>query len=639
MAADKETRRQGDKETRSGLIARLLVSLSPCLLVCLGCGAEEVWQNICLPEQRTVNYRDPDSLPPARIPPNVAPRTVSSPRPDAEEWSLSLDDAIRIALENSRVVRVLAGTNVTSSGQTIYDAPINNTTIDQQQAVFDPVLKLNNQWGRTNTPDAASVFNLASIIAGVPTTSQTLITSTPTDTFQSSLGLTKMNVLGGQWAFNASENQSIFHGNSAAINPLLPAFPLNPQNVGTVQLGYTQPLLQGAGVRVNTAPVVIARINTELSFFQYKDSVQELVRGVVEAYWNLVQARLIAWARDIQVQQSEAAYKREQERLKAGFADASNVAQAQVTYTQFLANRVSANAAVLDAEGTLRNLLGLPPSDDRKIIPTSAPTAERSTPKWEEIVARAENRRPDIIELKLIVEAEKLKLLQSQNQTLPQLNAFANYQWNGLSGTMPNGGFLETAPGQYLNWTAGVSFSVPLGLRQGRALVRQEKLLIEKDQANLYQGLHAALHELAGTVRNLDSAFEQYVAFREARKAADVNVRVQNEKFNKGLSIYLIVLQALNDWGNAITSESAALLNYNIALATLERQTGVILEKHGLVFQEESVLSHGPLGVDRPYPAAMVPSGIPGRYPGGALPSENFFELSNPASRDRQGAR
>ena len=33
---------------------------------------------------------------------------------------------------------------------------------------------------------------------------------------------------------------------------------------------------------------MIARINTEQSDFQYKDSVQEMVRSVINAYWNLV---------------------------------------------------------------------------------------------------------------------------------------------------------------------------------------------------------------------------------------------------------------------------------------------------------------------------------------------------------------
>jgi len=79
-------------------------------------------------------------------------------------------------------------------------------------------------------------------------------------------------------------------------------------------------------------------------------------------------------------------------------------------------------------------------------------------------------------------------------------------------------------------------------------------------------------------------------------------VKVQSEKFRAGQSIYLNVLQALNDWGNAITSEAAALLNYNIALANLERRTGTILGTHGLVFHEERFRAAGPFLHPRLYP-------------------------------------
>src|SRR5207248_3040697 len=109
------------------------------------------------------------------------------------------------------------------------------------------------------------------------------------------------------------------------------------------------------------------------SYFQYKDSVQEMVRGVIEAYWNLVQARIDVFARKIQVQQFEEAKKREEARLELKIADLSNVAQARVTYHQFRANLLAAEAAVLTREGALRNILGLPPSDDRRIVPVSAP--------------------------------------------------------------------------------------------------------------------------------------------------------------------------------------------------------------------------------------------------------------------------
>ena len=42
----------------------------------------------------------------------------------------------------------------------------------------------------------------------------------------------------------------------------------------------SQPLFRGGGLAANRAPIVVARIDTERSFFQYKDSVQELVRSV-----------------------------------------------------------------------------------------------------------------------------------------------------------------------------------------------------------------------------------------------------------------------------------------------------------------------------------------------------------------------
>jgi outer membrane protein TolC len=599
------------------MLALALATTGGCALA-----PSEILRNIILPEQRSIEYRDPSQLPPARLPAGPPPRTVSVPRAQTPEWQLSLDEAIRIALENARVIRVLAATTAVPSGQTIYDAAITNTTIDQAQARFDPSLSENAVWSRTNTPFAE--FNLLD-----PTRS--LITSMPTDTFLSTLSLTKTNVLGGQWGLNWTENPTRI----AQPGP----FPLNPETPSSLQLSYTQPLLQGAGFQVNTAPIVIARLNTEQSFFQQKDSVQELVRGVIEAYWTLVLDRLTVWARKIQVEQSKENFERESARLKTGFVDAGTVAQAKVSYSQFQANLIAAEAAVLTQEGVLRNLLGLPPEDDRRIVPTSIPASQRLKPDWDDLTRLAEQRRPDIVELKIVTEADEVRLLQARNQTLPQLNATAAYTWNGLSGEMPNGEHLATAAGQFTNWSMGVNFSVPLGFRQGRALVRQQELLIARDQANLEEELHLALQQLAATVRDLASAYEQYLTYRETRAAAEINLKLQNEKFRTGRGIYLDVLQALNDWGNAVTSEAQQLLTYNIALAALERQTGTILETHGLVFYEERFRAAGPLGIlghSRLYPYAEVPAGSPQRYPGSGQPAENAFNLENPAPREQK---
>src|SRR5262245_14315333 len=115
--------------------------LAVCLAVAAAPGCTlsgDAFRYVILPEQRVLDVHDPAPLPPVQIPPLPPPRTVSDPRPQTQVWALSLDEAIRVALENARVVRVLAGIAAVSSGSTIYDTAIRLTAIDQEQARFDP---------------------------------------------------------------------------------------------------------------------------------------------------------------------------------------------------------------------------------------------------------------------------------------------------------------------------------------------------------------------------------------------------------------------------------------------------------------------------------------------------------------------
>jgi outer membrane protein TolC len=409
---------------------------------------------------------------------------------------------------------------------------------------------------------------------------------------------------------------------------------LNPQGPSSAALSYTQPLLQGAGVAVNVAPIVIARIDTERSFFQLKDSVQDMVRGVVDGYWSLVQARIEAWARRQQVAQGQEAYEFAKASLEVGRGNAAEVAQALASLATFRASLVTAEASVLQREAALRNILGWPPSGQPPIVPVTPMSTERFQPNWEETLRLAEEQRPDLIELKLILEADQQRLRMARNQALPRLDAVALYRWNGLEGKLPDGTFLRANPNDFTEWQLGVNFSVPLGLRKERANVRQQELLIMHDRANLEQGLHAAAHDLARSVRNLAQYYEQYRAFAEAREAAWVNLDRQQADYREGRgTLYLNVLQAITDWGNAVHSEALSLAFYNTELANLERETGTILESHGIRFLEERFCSIGPLGRmfrDRPYPMASPLEPNADRYPASTEPAEKSLKLEEP---------
>jgi outer membrane protein TolC len=528
---------------------------------------------------------------------------------------LSLSDVLNISLQNMDVVRILTGVSATTTGRTVYDTAITNAGIDVARGAFDPSFNVNNSWLENRTPGA---------VPDPIDPTQTQILGTRNDRHALILGLSKRMVTGGVIDFGVIGSNNRF--------PDL-ITPLNPQIGSSAAVQLTQPLLQGAGTRVNQAPIVIARIDTERSYFQFKDAVQSHVQSVIQGYWQLVLARTELWAREQQVEQLEFALRRAEDRVEIGDARLGDLSQARVAYENFRAILLAAQANILQRESALRNVLGLNPYDNDRIIPTSPLIDEKVEILWEQLLSLAETNRPDIVELKLILEADQQRQLIRNNDALPRLDAVALYRWNGLEGTMPNGNPIR-ADG-FDDWSLGVNFSVPIGLRASRALLRQQELLIQRDRVNLEQGLHQASHDLAISVRNLELFYSQYRRYQEVRKAAQENLDQQSEIGNE-LESFIVLLQAVVDWGNAVANEAQALVLYNAELAVLERETGTILETHGITFVEERFGSIGPLGrlaVPVAYPAATPATGLIERYPSTDQPSEQQLNLRDPLQR------
>ena len=218
---------------------------------------QEVCKTVC-PEQRRI-MRLPDVCRGVRprngIP--AVPLTVADPDRLPTGARMSLNQAICIALENTDVIRVLGG----SSGRTIYDPAVTNTQIDEARGRFDPTVELENGFKETETP--GTEWNAASP-GGVR------IDSDGVSDYSMRAGVQQVNPLGGTSAFNVRTNPLYSTADELLLNPRIPS---------VAEFSYTQPLLRRGGLATNLAPIEIARIDTERSFFQMKDAVQENVRG------------------------------------------------------------------------------------------------------------------------------------------------------------------------------------------------------------------------------------------------------------------------------------------------------------------------------------------------------------------------
>ncbi len=117
---------------------------------------------------------------------------------------------------------------------------------------------------------------------------------------------------------------------------------------------------------------------------------------------------------------------------QVGRGTVADVAEAAQRLEQFNLDLVTRTSDVITTERQLRNILGLPPADNRRIIPVTPPTEARLEPDWDASLAQMLNFQPDIVQQQILVRVAELQLLIARNQLLPQLNFNALYQLNGL---------------------------------------------------------------------------------------------------------------------------------------------------------------------------------------------------------------
>ena len=539
--------------------------------------------SLVFPEQKTIAVRDPAELPATPIPMIPPPPTVAEWGTELEPRLMTLDEAIRLALANSTVVRVLAGVTAVSSGKTIYDTAAANTRIDQERAQFDPRVQVQNSFNRIDSPGASSIRSIRSRQPSVDCAR--MITG-----WTSVLPSRPSPVATSTWE---STRFPVSSTNLAA----------HPETRSSLTMDYTQPLLQGGGDRGERRPDRAGPDRYGTVFLpiqgQRAESGAERDRGLL----GLVSARTDLWIRDQQVKQLEQSYQRTEAQFRLGIISNSIFAQLKVSLASFTAARIAARGTVLQREAALRNVLGLPPSDLAEIIPTTPPLRERVEMAWEPLVMlawdgaghhRAEadprGRRAGAI------AGSQSGVAQPGRRSTLSLERPRRGIAQRQSHRVPPGPVHRLVTGRQLlcaDWAEGGARSTAAAGIEIVARSRQSRTRYASDSAPT--GAEPA---------QSGKLFEQYEAFAEMRVAARANLEQQLAEYRVQRIIFLNVLLAITDWGNAVSNEAQSLLQYNSELANLELQTGTILETHGVRFFEERFgrSAPGPLRSAGAYP-------------------------------------
>ncbi len=259
----------------------------------------------------------------------------------------------------------------------------------------------------------------------------------------------------------------------------------------------------------------------------------------------------------------------------------------------------------------MRNILGLPPADNRRIVPDTAPTEARLEPDWETSVAQMLAFQPDIVQQQLLVRLTELQLLLARNQLLPQLNLNALYQFNGLGHQLDgseavssgagltvldpirslksrNAGVNDPAaePNDFNQWQVGLTFSAPIGFRAPLANVRQAQYQLLRQRAFLQQIVHQTTHSLARFFLEVDANYKQFRTAQRLRAAAQLRLEAQRAFYEEGRITIDRLLDAVSQYANAIAQEAQFKTSYNTSIAALEEAKGTLLAYDNIAVAE-----------------------------------------------------
>jgi outer membrane protein TolC len=483
---------------------------------------------------------------------------MQAPTPAGPVRQLTIDEAVRLALEHNLALRVER-----------INPEIQQQNVLQAQTAWAPTLTGNMFYNNTDTPPD-------SLFSG---TNQTL----KTDNFTGSGGVSQLLPWGANWS-------ATLDGRRTTSNSIFNDF--NPTLRANLNLGYTQPLLRNREIDSSRQQLIISARNREISDVTLRGTVTSTIRDVKNAYWDLKYTIANLEVQKQSLDLARQTLKDNRTRVEVGTMAPIDIVEAEAEVARNEENVIVAEANIKTAEDSLRTLIFDPATPQYwslRIDPIDPPAVQPSSIDVEAAVTNALQQRTDLQQAKKSLENVESNLKFYKNQTLPQVNLELDFTTTGLGGTQferepgfpPGPVIAEISRGfgsvlgdvftaDYPGWQVGVAVSYPLG--RSAAETSYARSLLELNQGKLQiQNLELQVGSQVRNVgRQVNTNAQRVQATRASRVLAERRLEAEQKKFGVGTSTSFLVFQAQRDLATARANELRALLDYNQSLTDFE---------------------------------------------------------------------
>ena len=376
---------------------------------------------------------------------------------------------------------------------------------------------------------------------------------------------------------------------------------INPRYGSTLRFNFTQPLLKNFGWKISRREIIVARNNRAMSESQFRGALSDIIYSVEEAYWNLVYSIEYLNVRKQSLQLARDLLAESRHKVEVGTMAPIDLFTAEAEVATREADILQAEVMVKNSEDRLKSILNIPELEEQgmtEIIPTDTPSFEQITLNYDEALAVAMEKRPDLEASRVNLETRQLDVTYAANQLLPELNLTASYWSPGISGDRIlylddnafSGVVIGTQPGssndalrdavnfRYNNWTVAVTLDVPLNTLLTRAEHRLAKARLQQALYRAEDQEREVVIEIKTALRSVETGYKRIQAYNSARELAEKKLEAEGEKLKVGKSTSYLLLQYQRDLADARTTELKAMVDYTLALANLDRAMGTTLD-------------------------------------------------------------
>ena len=544
-------------------------------------------------------------------PPPVAPdfQAPIRPLPSAERVGVDLTNQLPLTLEEAIEMALQNNNDIDTSRNDVQIAEFN---LRAAKGIYDPNIISENYFESATSPTAST-------IGGATNGSVTA------QRFFSSGGLSGFSPFaGGSYAADFNFSRLTTSNSNATLNPQFPS---------ALTFSYVQPLLRGRRFDNNRRQIEIAKKNLSLTDSQFRQRAIEVIAQVEQSYWNLVFA-----LRNLQVQldavrQARTQLESNQRLVAKGVLAPIDIVAANTQITTFEQSVYTAQEDVTRAENNLKTLLLADRTSadwSRPITPVSEVSLEAPRVGLEVAVSEALKNRPELVELRVNAEINKIDERYFRDLTKPQIDLVGTYTTQGLAGTsqqrtggsttsaltdrvnqlsalagldpLPTNTTTATVPSNLVGgpfnslgnlltqdfptYRVGVQIALPWGNRTakanlGRTFVQADR--IKNLEAQAEQIIEA---EVRNSIQALRSSEARLASALATRQSAEQLYESEQRQFRAGTTTFYLVLQRQTELLVARSRELQAQTDLNKAISEFQRATGSTLTANDVAISD-----------------------------------------------------